>query len=364
MMIRMKHITIYFAALILLLVNSCSKQNDTTAPEQFERYIFFSHNVDTKATLFDSNSDLNGFKYGVIGFKYPGTWDEYKLTNPKPNVFKGSNNADINVVEVTCDENGYGSYSPLQGWSNTLKYTFFAYYPKTNVTLFSVKDGGYETYKGGSPYISYSLNTTQNDEGQMASLKASMVDLMTGDHGHKDLTASSTEVSDGNVSFTFRHRMASLGVSVKNITSGTITLTGLTLNISGIKYKTIIIPLDGGDTDRLGQIGSDSYSAVLSVDVPTDAISQSITAVELPDKLIFIPQDETLSIALTVNYVRSVDGYDSQSCSNTINVTVNELAEGYKYLIPLKFNETTVEVEGKITGGNWGTTHTVNGSFN
>lgn len=357
----MKHITIYFAALILLLVNSCSKQNDTTAPEQFERYIFFSHNVDTKATLFDSNSDLNGFKYGVIGFKYPGTWDEYKLTNPKPNVFKGSNNADINVVEVTCDEDGYGSYSPLQGWSNTLKYTFFAYYPQTNVTLFSVKDGGYETYKGGSPYISYSLNTTQNDEGQMTNLKASMVDLMTGDHGHKDLTSSST---NGNVSFTFRHRMASLGVSVKNITSGTITLTGLTLNVSGIKYKTIIIPLEGGDTDRLGLVESDSYSAVLSVDVPTGAISQTITAVELSDKLIFIPQDETLSIALTVNYVRSVDGYYSQSCSNTINVTVNELAEGYKYLIPLKFNETTVEVEGKITGGNWGTTHTVNGSFN
>lgn len=359
MMIRMKHITIYFAALILLLVNSCSKQNDTTAPEQFERYIFFSHNVETKANLFDSNTSLDGFKYGVFGFKYSGTWDQYKLNLPDPNVFAGDNT--WGVEEVECDESGYGTYAPLQGWSNALKYTFFAYYPMSGVSIFSFKDDGYVPYEGGSPFLYYTLNTTQNDEGQMTNLKASMVDLMTGDHGHKDLTSSST---NGNVWFTFRHRMASLGVSVKNITSGTITLTGLTLNVSGIKYKTIIIPLEGGDTDRLGLVESDSYSAVLSVDVPTGAISQSITAVELSDKLIFIPQDETLSIALTVNYVRSVDGYDSQSCSNTINVTVNELAEGYKYLIPLKFNETTVEVEGKITGGNWGTTHTVNGSFN
>jgi hypothetical protein len=307
--------------------------------------------------LFDSNSDLNGFKYGVIGFKYSGEWDTYKLGSPEPNVFEGNSKG---VEEVECDEAGYGTYSPLQGWSNALNYTFFAYYPMEGVTLFSVKDEDYVPYTGGSPYIYYALNTTTDAE-----LKNSMVDLMTATNANEDLTYSHASVSDGNVSFSFGHRLSSVGVSVRNSTSGTITLTGITLTVSGIENESIIIPLDGGDVETSSLSNSDTYSPSLSLDVPTDAFLKSSTADELDDKLIFIPQESGLSIDLTVNYIRTVEGYVSETFSNTINdVAIASLDEGYKYIIPLNFSETTVEVTGTITGGNWGTTHTVNGSFN
>ena len=354
----MKRIIIYFAALTLLLVNSCNKSIDSTMPEQFDRYIFFSHNVQTKASLFDSNSALEGFKYGVVGFKYSGTWEQYKATNPTPNVFYNNYNRLTNTEEVTCDASGYGSYAPLQGWSNALKYTFFAYYPYDNVSLLSFNGVSYVGYNGGSPYIYYLMDNSSNDK-----FKASMVDLMTGNSTNKDLTPSSDKISDGNVLFTFDHRMASLGVKATNSTSGTISIKSITLNLSDIEYNIIIVPLEAGEVTRQSITGT-SYNASLPIDVPSGGISVSSTAVEVADKLILIPQETTLSIGLVVNYDRTVENYGTVNCENTVSLTAAALAEGKKYLIPLNFKESTVEVNGTLEGESWGASYTVNDTFN
>ena len=358
-MTQMNRIIIYFAALTLLLVNSCNKPIDTTILEQFDRYIFFSHDVATKATLLDSNTGLAGFKYGVIGFKYSGTWDAFKTDNDnaKPNVFYGNNNALTNVEEITCDANGYGTYAPLQGWSNNLRYTFFAYYPIDNVTLFSRIDGTYSRYEGGSPYICYSLDNSSND-----ALKASMVDLMTGQSTNKDLTPTDDKVINGNVSFEFNHRLSSIGVKARNSTSGNITIKQISLSLTGIQYGTIIIPLEGGETIRQAPI-SGAFNATLPVAIPEAGVSVTSTESELSDKLILIPQAE-LQIALTVNYDRAVNGYDTINCENTVNLTIAQLLEGKKYLIPLNFKESTVELGGTAEEGAWGDNIDVPSTFN
>ena len=64
---------IYWAALILPLLAGCTKPSsypDAPAPEQYDRYIFFSHGVETKADLIESAAGLDGKAFGVVGFKY------------------------------------------------------------------------------------------------------------------------------------------------------------------------------------------------------------------------------------------------------------------------------------------------------
>ena len=89
---------IYWAALILPLLAGCTKPSsypDAPAPEQYDRYIFFSYGVETKADLIESAAGLDGETFGVVGFKYDFYdkdgkevfWKDHKNTNPTPNVF-------------------------------------------------------------------------------------------------------------------------------------------------------------------------------------------------------------------------------------------------------------------------------------
>ena len=110
---RLIHITI----LSVLLLAGCSKPSPAPAPapEQYDRYIFFSHGVETKASLIENAEGLNGKAFGVVGFKYDfydkdGNevfWKDHKNTNPTPNVFydevvnsEGTSTYDITPVET------------------------------------------------------------------------------------------------------------------------------------------------------------------------------------------------------------------------------------------------------------------------
>ena len=129
---------IYITISTLLLLSGCSKPSPAPAPapEQYDRYIFFSHNVETKASLIEYASDMSGKSFGVVGFKYDERtdWATYSTTEvngnlPEPNVFYDDDNTTpIDVETVGVDGTRNCTYAPLQGWSNSKKYTFFAYY--------------------------------------------------------------------------------------------------------------------------------------------------------------------------------------------------------------------------------------------
>lgn len=334
-------------------MTACNKTEPAPEQEQYDKYIFFSSGVETKAELIGDKSDLDGESFGVVGYKYPNnlTWDQYKQSTPAPtpNVFYGTGTNTVNVEDVKCDANGLGSYSPLQGWSNTKKYTFFAYYPIGNkyVTLVNAADGS--AYTDGVPAIKYSVNTDD--------LKDSMVDLMIDPTSHKDLISTSGGVQSGNVTFSFQHCLSALGIKVKNISSGTIVIESVTVAVSGLKYKDLTINLDTGTISKTSENLADQ-----SLSLTGQTFSSKTEDDEIADKLIFIPQDENITVGVTVEYTRKCTGYPDFNSYATFTGLTTKLTKGNKHLIVLNFNESTVTVTGEDSG--WNPPHNVEDTFN
>ena len=55
----MKRIILFIAS-VTLLMTACNKTEPAPTPEQYDKYIFFSHSVETKASLIEDKADLEG----------------------------------------------------------------------------------------------------------------------------------------------------------------------------------------------------------------------------------------------------------------------------------------------------------------
>ena len=355
---------IYLITLSVLLFAGCSKHHvSPKVPEQFDRYIFFSQQVQTKAELIESGDAMGQF--GVVGFKYDK--DQYEdfagfiSANPtqEPNVFFDDAGARVDVE--TCWVDGTNaSYAPLQGWSNSKKYSFFAYYPIENdhVTLVNTADG--TAYSGGVPAIKYTMSGTD--------FKESMVDVMVA-APHTNLDGSSSDVTSNDVTFSFNHCLSSLGVNIQNASAGSIEITGVSLALSNIKYSTVIIPLDGTAEIPSGSLSDQSCDLLLAD--AEKSIASGTTDHELSDKLILIPQnDENLSVGVTISYKRIYGSGDDkteiigQFATPTASPLKTTLLKGKKHLIHLKFTDSTVEVTGQVSNEDWVPIPDVESSFN
>lgn len=352
---------IYFALLVTVipLFAACKKSISTGSQENFEHYIFFGHQVESKASLINGEDDVQSF--GVVGFKYDNTtpWDEYKTkTECTPNVFFDENNSLVKVETLDC-ANESPSYTPLQGWSNTKKYTFFAFYPIGNENVDIVSADG-SKYKGGVPAIKYSLNT--------GDLQGSMVDVMVSEPC-KDLYYNSSEdnnLQGSDVKLKFNHILSALGVNFTKETENTIKINGVSMTISGIQYQTYIYPLDGAADDVfLGGPAMDEKSFVLSIPEEEDGVivSSESAGTEIADKLIFIPQSGNATISLTIEYTRSAAGVSYSDKKSFTGITT-AFEAGKKHLIQLKFTDSTVEVKSDVTSGAWTDVEDVNNTFN
>ena len=354
---------IYFALLVTVipLFAACKKSISTGSQENFEHYIFFGHQVESKASLINEIGDVKSF--GVVGFKYDNTtsWDEYNeyitKTECTPNVFFNENNSPVDVETLNCTKGSPPSYTPLQGWSNTRKYTFFAfYYPIGNKNVDIVSADG-SKYKGGVPAIKYSLNTED--------LQGSMVDVMVSEPC-KDLYYNSSEDNNlqggSEVKLKFNHILSALGVNFTKATENTIKINGVSMTISGIQYQTYIYPLDGVAAAPGGP-AMDEKSFALSILEGGVEVSSESAGTEIADKLIFIPQSEKATISLTVNYTRSA-GSVSFIDEKSFNGITTTFKAGNKHLIQLKFTDSTVEVESDVTSGAWTDVEDVNNTFN
>ena len=337
-MTHMKHI-IYWTTFAILLMTGCSKPSPAPAPEQIDGYIFFSHDVETKASLIDDKADLAGQTFGVVGFKYSNdnatSWATVKAT-ATPNVFA------TNPQAVTCDEDGIGTYSPLQGWSSSKKYTFFAYYPNT---LPLCNADGSTPYTGGLPAVKYTLN----DESQ-TTLKNSMADVMVATP-HMDL------YQGGNVALSFNHCLSALGIKVDNLSEADVTIESVTWVISGIKYKDAVIKLDGIlEPGTAFPSGNKAIVFMVPFTVPTMTEDKNY-----PETLILIPQNENLTLTLNVEYKREATGQEGKIDRSTLTT---QLKTGKMHFVHLIFTDTKVEVKGDISEGEWANTHEVPSTFN
>ena len=332
----------------ILMMTACNKSESSPVKEEFGAYIFFSQRVQTKAPLIESTASMNGKTFGVVGYKYANTtdWNTVKST-ATPTVFATT------PQTVTCDENGYGTYSPLQGWSNTQKYAFFAYYP-TNTTLVNTT---------GVPVIKYTLAEDNSATTDVNELYQSMADVMTATP-RTDLywnSASSNNVASGEVTFSFAHRLSCVGVKIKNSTNSAITVSKVDFTVAGIQNKEITIPLDGSAATPVAATTPTSASLSLSLaDADKTIAANTVSHVELSDKLIFIPQSENLTISkFQITFYRG-----EMPESFIVNDLTTALEEGKKHLISLNIKESTVDVSYKFETNAWTDIEDVYDTFN
>lgn len=348
-----------------LLWTGCSKSPAPKGPEQFDRYIFFSQQVESKASLIESATAMGQF--GVVGFAYPNTtgydWETVK-GDCTPNVFFNDQETEnINVETLQCNSDGTATYAPLQGWHNSRQYAFFAYYPlnHNNVTLVNA-DGS--TYSRGTPAILYS---------NAGNVKNSMVDVMVAPAllDKYWVSSSNNNVTYGELAFEFQHCLSSLGVNLKNSASKDIQVNSVKLAIKGILYEGVRISLKGPSVLNYTVVSQSNQQLTydLTVSHAEKTISPNATGKELGDKLIFIPQGDQgeVEVTLTLGYRRAVDdGYGEWT--NDYNLQLNplqtKLNAGKKHIIYINFTETTVDVEVKKEGGAWVEVDDVHNTFN
>lgn len=320
---------------------------------------------------------LNEKSFGVVGFKYDfydkdGNevfWKDHKNTNPTPNVFydevvnsEGTSTYDITPVEtvrVTAGADGTtAEYAPLQGWSNNKKYAFFAFYPKDNDNVTLVNLDGDTPYSGGVPVIRYTMDPTD--------LKGSMVDVMTAP-AHTDKfwkSSADNNIANGEVNFAFTHRLSALGLKISNLSGGAITLNTIKFTLSGIKYHEATFSLTDGTTLSTTAATPATPEVSLAFAEGENSLADSKTT-EFSDKLLFIPQpDDDLSITVYINYTRQESGsYTGYTGEFTTQTLTTKLAEAQKYLISIKFTDSTVEVKENMDAGAWTDIPPVNSSF-
>ena len=258
---------------------------------------------------------------------------------------------------------GVGSYTPLQGWSNSKKYSFFAYYPVGNQYVSLVNLDEESKYNPGVPVIKYTMDPSSGEK-----FTASMCDVMTAT-AHEDLywksvsDKSESTSANGEVRFSFNHCLSCLGLNLKNSTAGGITVNSVTFHLSGIQYQSITIPLDGStrtsegpavDIDCNLQVGEDGIAVPL--------VTSNPDGVEVVDKLILIPQENYITFTVTVGYTRSLDGYTDNETSFTTGPLSTALTEAKKHIVYLNFTDSTVDVG--MTSGAWVDIPTVEDTFN
>lgn len=343
----------YIVALFLPLLVGCIKPDTGVDSENTGKYIFFSQGVETKVPLTESVGAMGQF--GVVGYKYDatGSWNTYKNSNPLPNVFFSEADEIVPVETLICNEDNLtASYTPLQGWSNTRKYAFFAYYPLASNVVLVNTDGS--AYTGGVPAIKYTLDPDD--------LQASMADVMVAP-AHTDkywYSASQNNVTDGDIKFSFQHCLSCLGLKIKNSSAGSIELNSVTVTVSGISHQDIVISLDGPERIYGSAMSGEKVCDLTLLDSEKEVTADGI---ELQDKLILIPQSEDLSVVVSIEYTRSAPGYVSYTDTFTSGIVTTTLTANRKHIICLNFTDVTVEVYG-IANAGWTEVPRVDSTFN
>ncbi len=347
-----------FASLIslcLLSLTGCDRSVSGPEAETYAGYIFFAPQVETKATLIESAA---GMKFGVVGFKYDNSlsWNDFKANLHTPNVFYDENGNWVYAETVTCDDQGYGSYAPLQGWSNTKKYAFFAYYPLANnqVTLVNPITGS--DYAGGVPAIRYAMNPDD--------LQGSMVDVMRA-APHYDLQGNTGSASNQQVLFSFSHCLSSLGLSLENSSSAPVELFGVKVTVNGIQHQELMIPLDGTATTATSAAAPMSLTDAALALSEKEKVLYADGRLELSDKLIFIPQDADITVKVELTYGRQFENGTTGREESKISPELStKLSQGKKHLIHINFKESTVEVKPVVDEQGWVEQPEVEDTFN
>lgn len=249
----------------------------------------------------------------------------------------------FNAQQVTVDQNGVGTYSPLQYWEANYTYNFEAIAPKAGekgVEFAAAKDGGTITF----------ANDAQTDLIYAKATQKEMPEKITGD--------------PGEVNFTFKHQLARVKFTFKNTFPANAAAK---ISVKDVKitnaYK------NGTTTPTATDANWSATNPSLSVSFanmenggPTDLVAN--TGVGATDHMYLIPtgKEESYNVTFTVtlnqngattDYNHSVTIKTTQFKSNSYNYVaeINEKninPDPGSQLYPIKFTATV-----DTWGENW-----------
>ncbi len=325
-------------SVLLLSLCACGRQepNVETCTVPTESYILFNSGISTKTPII---SDMRGLSFGVIGYKYTGTWAS-NVIMAKPFVDDETTGDGLYKREVACAANGVCSYSPVKQWESGQSYTFFAYYPY-NYSGLTTSSDSYE----GVPYIDYSLPAS--------TAPADLQDVMYA-KSEEDLNGNGS----GTVSLTFHHALFCLNIQGRNVNEDDEKIRNVKIKFDQLDYSTMHIRLDGtkdGDIPMYAGTVITNREYVVS-DATAITIPPLTTANSEPtllsgnNNLVLIPQDG-LSGTITVDY------YDTEN-SAWVNAKGNSFTSdrkfeaGKKYSMMLNFAGDAITIA-IIESGEW-----------
>lgn len=318
-------IRIYIFAVLILVVSSCSKM-----VVQDGGYIKFTTQVLTKGEMV---SDMGGKSFGVFGFQYQGDWSTVQ-TQITPNLFNGGTSPAI----VSCDESGICTYDPVAKWSLGYKYSFFAYYPASGVTVS-------DQTKEGIPTIKYSLPSRED-----ASL---LEDVLTSVVYDTDNSAS------GSVNFLFKHRLFAVDVVGRNFNDDVeICIDNVWIEFDNLKYDDVTFSLDAnGESPIISRTVAVDQGAryqlypqgnVNEDRVYLDMLSNStVVTKSAGDPVILIPQEGGISGRIYFDYRYKKNSSEEWSVEEGKEVSFtsdDDCLSGIKYSITLNFSDDMIIV--------------------
>lgn len=320
-----KNITIFS---IILLV-SCQKH--TYSPNGIYSeggIITFSTRVETKAPII---TEMNGKHFGVYGYNFSNlqNWNTFRAT-ATPNVFYN--------LDVSCAQtDGVCSYSVdtdtdingLEEWLLNTKYSFFAYYPFNTASSSIVLSQKTDI---DTPFINYSLPNPTDGQVDPDNLQ----DIMTAKVTDYSATQGTT------VRFTFYHRLFCIDLYGQNFNTDAVTISNLSMTISGIEYDTSKIYMDREIASEPQKTDSWSTSSTLTFPILSSMTLEGKAEAKClsGDKnIMLIPQDSSIEGASGLNVIirfTKTSGTESTDVELESNYKVN-FKEGKKYSLTINF---------------------------
>lgn len=373
----MKEFYKYIFVLSAILTTACQKQINTPDVISAEGgLVSFSTKVETKAPII---VNLYNKTFGVYGFGFSNLtqWGTVKA-KATPNEF-------YNQL-VSCDNTGACAYtytpssdedpdSVISGrkkWQLDQKYSFFAYYPYT-----TSNEGNYVISSAATPevpFVEYTLPLVKSGTSDTYTVDpANLLDIMTAkviDH---------SIVLGPVVGFNFYHRLFCIDIEGINHDPNDVTVSDISLTISGIQYNKSRIYMDRDrtvyDETLLQDISQPSIPSVVNDFTKTSSVTFSPiipdnnnvvlkqglkTALSGGDNMIMlIPQNsenEANALNVTVNFKKNGE---EDSASTSFNL---DFKEGRKYTLTMNFIGDEVQL---ITASeaNWDTADDVDHVF-
>lgn len=319
----MKKLFIMGLAAMGLALTACN--SDETVEMAKGKAIGFSSFVDksTRATDF-TLANLNSME--VYGWRSDNQGDKQ--------IF--------NAQQVTVDQSGVGTYSPLQYWEANYTYNFEAIAPKSGVKgvqFAAAKDGGTITF----------ANDAQTDLIYAKATQKEMPEKITGD--------------PDEVNFTFKHQLARVKFTFKNAfpanAAAKISVKKVTIT-NAYKNGTIITPAATGAKWNVTNNTFEVSFANSATKAPTNLVAN--TGVGETDHMYLIPTDKEESYIVTFTVTLDQNGVTTDYNHRVTIETTQSRGNSYNYvaeigasninpnsqLYPIKFTATV-----DTWGENW-----------